>query len=42
MCIYIYGASKKFGEWYQKTKWAKAPGVKFEFGSLPKRTNAPE
>jgi hypothetical protein len=22
-------------------KWAKAPGVKFEFGSLPKRTNFP-
>jgi hypothetical protein len=22
-------------------KWAKAPGVKFEFGSLPKMTNAP-
>jgi hypothetical protein len=21
--------------------WAKAPGVKFEFGSLPKRTNFP-
>jgi hypothetical protein len=21
--------------------WAKAHGVKFEFGSLPKRTNAP-
>jgi hypothetical protein len=22
-------------------KWAKAPGVNFEFGTLPKRTNSP-
>jgi hypothetical protein len=22
-------------------KWAKAPGLKFEFGRFPKRTNSP-